>query len=242
MAATSKQIDANRRNAQKSTGPRTPEGKARVSLNALRHGLAAAPGTILPHENRAEYEDMKSGLIESWQPANAQEFQLVAAIADGWLRMERSRRFEAALFSLNTRALKRRRRLSNSPSPGDDIAIAVALGDPDRELAQNQLLRYRKAAESAYYRAMDHLRALQNDRLRREQQDARIAAEQTRYVTIPAETPARPARHKAKATESKARMGLLCDTAPATPSGVVPIRQTGSEAARNPARGGCEPC
>jgi len=37
--ASQKQIDANRRNAERSTGPRTPEGKAIVKNNALKHGL-----------------------------------------------------------------------------------------------------------------------------------------------------------------------------------------------------------
>src|SRR5205807_417954 len=48
--ATIKQIEANRRNALKSTGPKTPGGKAAVRLNALRHGLRAH-AVVLPGEN-----------------------------------------------------------------------------------------------------------------------------------------------------------------------------------------------
>ena len=48
--ATPAQIEANRLNAKKSTGPRTPQGKAVSSMNALKHGLRANPAP-LPHED-----------------------------------------------------------------------------------------------------------------------------------------------------------------------------------------------
>ncbi len=52
--STQKQIEANRRNAQKSTGPRTPEGRAAVHLNGVTHGLTAET-LVLPGEDQSDF-------------------------------------------------------------------------------------------------------------------------------------------------------------------------------------------
>src|SRR3954470_13887939 len=70
--ATQKQIEANRLNAQRSTGPRTPEGKAAVRLNALRHGMRART-VVLPGEDRQEFERLCDILEGEWQPRTATE-------------------------------------------------------------------------------------------------------------------------------------------------------------------------
>ena len=70
--ATLKQFEANRRNAQKSTGPKTPEGKAAVSMNALRHGLRART-VVLPGENREEFNQLCDDLQVEWNPQSRTE-------------------------------------------------------------------------------------------------------------------------------------------------------------------------
>jgi hypothetical protein len=70
--ATLKQIDANRRNALRSTGPRTPEGKAAVSMNALKHGLRART-VVLPSENAEEFHQLCDDLEAEWQPQSRTE-------------------------------------------------------------------------------------------------------------------------------------------------------------------------
>src|SRR3954454_19007912 len=96
--ATAKQIEANRRNSQKSTGPKTDEGKLKSRVNSLKHGLGAIH-VPLPHENPIEYHDIRNGLMDTWQPANAQEQMLVDNIASSFLRIQRASRFEAALMN-----------------------------------------------------------------------------------------------------------------------------------------------
>jgi hypothetical protein len=80
--ATKRQIAANRRNAKKCTGPKTPEGKAASSMNALRHGLRAR-AVVLPDENREEFDQLLAALQDQYQPQNPAEHYLVdqAAIA-----------------------------------------------------------------------------------------------------------------------------------------------------------------
>jgi hypothetical protein len=90
---TKKQIEANRRRAAKSTGPRTPEGKAHSRRNALKHGFFAAT-LLLEHENERLLEEVTRQFYEDFAPANVHERMLIEQmIAAQWrlLRIARSR-------------------------------------------------------------------------------------------------------------------------------------------------------
>jgi hypothetical protein len=78
--ATEKQIAANRRNALKSTGPRTPRGKAFTRLNALRHGLRATAG-IPRGASLKELNQIRDWFVRQCQPQTAEQVRLVAQMA-----------------------------------------------------------------------------------------------------------------------------------------------------------------
>jgi hypothetical protein len=94
---TQAQRDANRRNAQKSTGPKTPEGKAKSSRNALWHGVTAET-LVLPDETAEAFEELYLDLVRAYGPADAAEEALVERIALGQWRLRRVWRAEAAAF------------------------------------------------------------------------------------------------------------------------------------------------
>ena len=76
--ATAAQIQANRRNAQKSTGPKTERGKAHAKLNAIKHGLTARTiMPVLPQEDPKELENKIQQAIAAMQPRNPLELDLV---------------------------------------------------------------------------------------------------------------------------------------------------------------------
>ncbi len=71
--ATSAQIEANRLNAQKSTGPKTERGKAHARLNAVTHGMTARTiMPVLPQEDPKELENKIQQAIAAWKPRNPQ--------------------------------------------------------------------------------------------------------------------------------------------------------------------------
>ena len=67
---TQAQIDANRRNAEKSTGPKTPHGKARSRRNALWHGVTAET-LVLPDETAEMFDELLSRCAKIQAKANA---------------------------------------------------------------------------------------------------------------------------------------------------------------------------
>ena len=75
-----KQIEANQLNAQKSTGPKTPEGRAAVRLNAIKHGLNAQT-LVLPGENPEDFEELFQALEAEHDPSTPTEQMLVVQLA-----------------------------------------------------------------------------------------------------------------------------------------------------------------
>jgi hypothetical protein len=106
-----KRIEANRRNAQRSTGPRTPEGKARSRFNGLKHGLTASV-PVLPGEDPAEYHARVEAVVASLTPQNQVEYDLLERVASTAWSLERARRAEAARLSYLIRhdGIERQRR------------------------------------------------------------------------------------------------------------------------------------
>ncbi len=81
---TIKQIEANRLNALKSTGPRTEEGKRRSRCNAIRHGLTAET-VIVGLEDPEDYESFEATIIADYDPTTAVERELVLRLASAAL-------------------------------------------------------------------------------------------------------------------------------------------------------------
>jgi|HubBroStandDraft_1064217.scaffolds.fasta_scaffold00908_13 hypothetical protein len=94
--ATKKQIAANRRNAQKATGPRTPRGKAVSRLNALRHGLRAR--IALPHEDLKELGQIRELFLRSYQPQTPEQARLVELMSSANWQLRYWQRAEDRLF------------------------------------------------------------------------------------------------------------------------------------------------
>ena len=93
-----KQERANRRNAQKSTGPKTQEGKAAVRLNAVKHGLLSEE-VLLPGEDGAALEEPGERLRAELQPVGELEGLLVDRIVGAYWRLRRLGRVEAGIFT-----------------------------------------------------------------------------------------------------------------------------------------------
>ena len=85
MIISEKQHQANRKNAQHSTGPATPAGKAAIRFNALTYGLRTR-ATILERENAADYSQLWDELEADWQPQTRTErCYLETMVTSQWL-------------------------------------------------------------------------------------------------------------------------------------------------------------
>jgi hypothetical protein len=94
-----RQIDANRRNARKSTGPTSEEGKQRSRCNAVRHGLTAET-VIGALEDAEDYRAFEATIIADYDAQSAVERELVLRLASLLWRLRRATTMETGLFDI----------------------------------------------------------------------------------------------------------------------------------------------
>jgi len=169
-----KQLAANRTNAARSTGPRTPEGKARSAQNSRKHGFTAAEFAVIRLEDLQTVAHLKADLVAVFQPLNAQELFALERIALAQQALIRSARLETGLFTAC---------LNEAMDPAGNPLILMTkelTGDIEVTRAQNRncalaegfhrlvrqangwslFLRYQAQAERHYRRAVEEFERL----------------------------------------------------------------------------------
>jgi hypothetical protein len=90
-------IQANRLNALRSTGPRSPEGRAKSALNAIKHGLCAQT-VIISSENSEEFSRYSKNLSADFAPINQIERNMVKRIVSISWRLDRATKYESLVL------------------------------------------------------------------------------------------------------------------------------------------------
>ncbi len=173
--ATEAQLIANRRNAQKSTGPHTSEGKAVVSQNAVKHGLLTRHD-VITSESQADFNLYRRQFLSELTPASPMESMLAERIVTLSWRLKRVCRIQnQTIDALNaahtsspltklTQSLfpKGPGRPHDTPSDCDpDLALGrMAIKDFSNARVLDRLLMYERRIEHSLYKTILELQRL----------------------------------------------------------------------------------
>jgi hypothetical protein len=150
--ATEAQIVANRRNAKLSTGARTPAGRARSSMNALKSGIHAK-SEIIPGEDPAQLAQLTTEYYESIQPQGPEEAVLVNQVVRADWQLRRLARAEADVWNMSIRNDREGNLKKGLPEDQDLYVRAVE----DNKDAFDRIYRYQAATARILRNSLDTL-------------------------------------------------------------------------------------
>ena len=161
-----KQINANRQNAQRSTGPQTPEGKTVAAQNSFKHGIYAAQG-LFPGESQAEFDLHRDQIFAEYKPVGPTEKHLTKRIVRLTWRLEHSDRTQiAAVNSLhyshrNKSVIKLpgilKPKIIDSQPPPDLELGDITVKDFANAKVINNLLMHERRIENSLFRTIAEL-------------------------------------------------------------------------------------
>jgi hypothetical protein len=172
-APDTRRAQANRANAQYSTGPRTEAGKHRSSLNALRHGLTGHT-IVLPSEDLAAYERHTNRFFDDLKPKGAVEEQLAQIIVDTTWRLNRIAALETNLLTLGSADYAG---VINTEHPEVHAALATASALRDQTRALATLSTHEHRLSRQFESTLKQLRELQAERRSIEEREIEKAAD-----------------------------------------------------------------
>ena len=172
--ATQAKILANRRNAQKSTGPRTPQGKSAVSQNAVKHGLSTRQA-VISSEDQAEFDLYRQQFLDELAPETPMESMLAERVVNLSWRLKRASRIQnQTIDALNSpkptnpllEKLKKQyiyKGLDDSQvqSQSPELPLGrLAIKDFSNERVLERLLMYERRIENSLYKTVLELQRL----------------------------------------------------------------------------------
>ncbi|MBN1457856.1 MAG: hypothetical protein JW912_08390, partial [Sedimentisphaerales bacterium] len=179
--ATQAQLLANRRNAQKSTGPRTVEGKATSAKNATKHGLFARKEVVIS-ENQTEFDALREEMLEELGPVGAMEAILAERIVSLTWRIKRAAQMHDEVIDVKikdeincSRPIFSKSLITGQPSRlskntkrcYDDLALGViAKWDFQSDRVLERLSMYERRFEASLFWTIGELKKLQDARKR----------------------------------------------------------------------------
>ena len=194
--STNAKINANRRNAQKSTGPRTPKGKAIVSNNAVKHGLWGHQN-VISSENQADFCKERDRILSDLVPESPMESMLAERIVILSWRLKRidhiqnqtidalsARNTSGPLMKLTKSLLFKDSALphADSSDPANDLALGrMAIKDFSNSRVLDRLLMYERRTESSLFKTNFEFQRLQ---LMRKLQNPDGPGQETEYQSL----------------------------------------------------------
>ena len=173
--STKAQINSNRQNAQKSTGPKTDEGKAAVSQNAVKHGIFAE--SVIKGENPADYEDFHDQFLAELAPVGMVESMLAERVVSLWWRLKRAERMQNQVIDdmigrkVTNRPARRERecyyinkgiRLNDPRVDLDDLPLGrIATSDWSNCRVLDRMMLYERRIENSVIKLMKELKRCQ---------------------------------------------------------------------------------
>jgi hypothetical protein len=172
VSISEKQLAANRANAAKSTGPKTPGGRRNSSRNAMTHGLLAN-SILIEGESKPRFLHLLASLVDEFEPSTPSEHMLVETMAVARWRLLR-------IWTLEAAAVNQEQRRQSGADAGEDppVRTANAIDKLAARTGRESMSRNEVRYDRQYHRAADRLRLM-----RREKPHQTQFSEQNKEVT-----------------------------------------------------------